>query len=161
MKLYETCFIVNPQTDEASIEKSIKSVIDLITNAGGKIVVDDRMGTRRMTYPINGLTQGYYTSLIFEAPPTLNEVLERHYRLEEAYIRHITILYEGDPEQVRAARELLQVSMDKADQAAAEARREMRESREGGFRGGRGGGGGGGRYRDDDDFRPRGRGRRD
>jgi small subunit ribosomal protein S6 len=159
VKLYETCFIVNPQTDEAAIEKSVKSVVDLITNRGGKIVVDDRMGTRRMTYAIDGLTQGYYTSLIFEAPPTLNAELERHYRLDESYIRHITILYDGDPEQVRAARELLQQSMDRADQAAADARREMRESREGGgFRGGRGGGGGG-RYRDDDDYRPRGGGR--
>ena len=108
MKLYETCFIVNPQTDESTIEKSVKSVVDLITNRGGKIVVDDRIGARRMMYPVDGLTQGYYTSLIYEAPPTLNADLERHYRLDEAYIRHITILYEGDPEQVRAARELLQ-----------------------------------------------------
>ena len=110
-----------------------------------------------MVYAIGGLTQGYYTSLIFEAEPTLNVDLERLYHLDESYIRHITILYEGDPEQVRAARELLQQSMDRADQAAAEARREMRESG-GGFRGGRGGGGGGGRYRDDDDYRPRGGG---
>lgn len=159
MKLYETCFIVNPQTDEASIEQSIKSVVDLITSRGGKIVYEDRMGTRRMVYAINGLTQGYYTSLIYEAEPTLNVELERLYHLDESYIRHITILYEGDPEQVRAARELLQQSMDRADQAAAEARREMRESG-GGFRGGRGGGGGGGRYRDDDDYRPRGGGGR-
>lgn len=156
MKLYETCFIVNPQTDEPTIERQIKAVSDLITGRGGKIVHEDRMGTRRMTYAISGLTQGYYTSMIFEAPPTLPAEMERHYRLEEGVIRHITILYEGDPEQVRQAREALQISMDKADQAAAEARREMRESREGGFRGG---GGGRGRSRDDDDFRPRGRGR--
>lgn len=157
MKLYETCFIVNPQTDESAIEKTVKSVVDLITNRGGKIVVDDRMGTRRMMYPVDGLTQGYYTSLIYEAPPTVNAELERHYRLDESFIRHITILYEGDPEQVRAARELLQQSMDRADQAAAEARREARENRDGGggFRGGRGGG----RFRDDDDYRPRGGGR--
>jgi len=162
VKLYETCFIVNPQTDEAAIERSVKAVMDLITSRGGKIVYEDRMGTRRMVYAIGGLTQGYYTSLIYEAEPTFNVELERMYHLDESYIRHITILYDGDPEQVRAARELLQQSMDRADQAAAEARREMRESG-GGFRGGRGGGGGGGRYRDDDDYRPRGggRGRRD
>lgn len=160
MKLYETCFIVNPQTDDTAIERHVKSVVDLITSRGGKIVYEDRMGTRRMIYPIEGLTQGYYTSLIFEGPPTLNAELDRHYRLEDAYIRNITILYDGDPTQVREAREALQASMDRADQAAAEARREMRESGGGGFRGGRGGGGGrGGRFQDDDDYRPS-RGRR-
>lgn len=149
MKLYETCFIVNPQSDDATIERHVKSVIDLITSRQGKIVYEDRLGTRRMTYPIEGLTQGNYTSLIFEGPPTLNVELDRHYRLEDAYIRNITILYEGDPEQVRVAREALQISMDRADQAAAEARREARESG-GGFRGGRGGGGGR-RFDSDDD----------
>lgn len=137
MKLYETCFIVNPQSDDATIERHVKTVVDLITSREGKIVYEDRMGTRRMTYPIEGLTQGYYTSLIFEAPPTLITELDRHYRLEDAYIRNITILYDGDPQQVREAREALQISMDRADQAAAEARREARESG-GGFRGGRG-----------------------
>ena len=156
MKLYETCFIVNPQTDDATIERHVKSVIDLITAREGKIVYEDRLGTRRMTYPIEGMTQGYYTSLIFEGPPTLNAELDRHYRLEDAYIRNITILYEGDPEQVRIAREALQISMDRADQAAAEARREARESG-GGFRGGRGGGRG--RFGDDDDGYHRGGGR--
>lgn len=150
MKLYETCFIVNPQNDEATIERHVKSVMDLITSRGGKIVYEDRLGTRRMTYAIEGMTQGYYASLIFEGPTTLNSELERHYHLEDAYIRYLTILYDGDPEQIRAAREALQTSLDRADQAAAEARREMRE---GGFRGGRG------RRNEEDDYRPS-RGRR-
>ncbi len=105
MRLYETTFIVNPQTDDASIDRQVQSVTELITSHGGKIVREDRMGTRRMMFAIGGLNQGYYASIIFEGPQSLLPELERMYKIEEAYLRFLTILYEGDPEQNRAARD--------------------------------------------------------
>ncbi|MFH1299837.1 MAG: 30S ribosomal protein S6, partial [Planctomycetota bacterium] len=62
MNLYETTFIVNPQSDDASLDRQVKSITDLITANGGKILKEDRMGTRRLAYEIQGLTQGYYTN---------------------------------------------------------------------------------------------------
>jgi len=94
---YETTFILNPQADDATLDQQIKNVVELIATSGGKIIREERMGTRRLAYPIEGLTQGHYTSIIFEAPATVLPVLERHYRLEEPIIRHLTIVFEGDP----------------------------------------------------------------
>ena len=68
MGTYDTTFIVNPQTDDATIDKGVQSVSDLITSNGGKIIHQDRIGTRRLAYPIKGLTQGYYTTVVFEGP---------------------------------------------------------------------------------------------
>lgn len=95
MNLYETTFIVNPQSDDASLDRQVKSITDLITANGGKILKEDRMGTRRLAYEIQGLTQGYYTNLVFEAPAEIPSLLNRHFRLEEPYIRHLTVLFEG------------------------------------------------------------------
>ena len=96
MRRYETTFIVNPQADDAAIDQQVNAVIDLIKGDGGQILRDDRMGTRRLAYPIEGLIQGYYASLIYDAETTVLPKMDRFFRLEEPYIRSLTIKYEGD-----------------------------------------------------------------
>lgn len=96
MRIYETTFIVNPQSDDSTIESKVKAVTDLIANNGGKIINENRIGTRRMAYAIKRLTQGYYTSLIFKAEPVILPELERMYKLDEAFLRYLTIIYEGN-----------------------------------------------------------------
>lgn len=96
MRRYETTFIVNPQADDAAIDQQVNAVIDMIKGDGGQILRDDRMGTRRLAYPIEGLIQGYYASLIYDAETTVLPKLDRFFRLEEPYMRYLTIKYEGD-----------------------------------------------------------------
>lgn len=111
MRLYETTFLINPQTDDATIDKHVQSVKDVISNQGGKVVLDNRMGTRRLAYEIDGLTQAYYTNLIFEAPAKALSPLERHFRLGEVYLRNLTVLFEGNLEQMLAeAREVAEAT---------------------------------------------------
>jgi small subunit ribosomal protein S6 len=97
MRLYETTFIVNPQSDDATLDRQVKSVTDLITGNGGKVVKENRMGTRRLAFEVKGLTQGYYTSIIFEGPTGILPQLDRHFKLEDPFVRYLTIQFEGDP----------------------------------------------------------------
>lgn len=106
MTLYETTFIINPQTDDATIDKRVKDIAGVITDNQGKIVYEDHMGTRRLAYEINGLAQGYYASFIFEAPTGLLPTLQRYYKLNEAYIRHLTVRFEGDIEKLLESTEV-------------------------------------------------------
>jgi small subunit ribosomal protein S6 len=99
MRFYETTFIVNPQTDDATIDNHVKDVATVITDNSGKIIHEDHMGTRRLAYPINGLTQGYYASFIFEAPTSVLPQLDRHFMLNEQYIRNLTVRFDGDPQK--------------------------------------------------------------
>lgn len=96
MRVYETTFIINPQTDDATIDRQVKDIADIITGTEGKIIHEDHMGTRRMAYPIKRLAQGYYASFIFEAPSEVLPKMERHFKLNEAYLRHLTVIYEGE-----------------------------------------------------------------
>lgn len=100
MNLYETTFIVNPQTDDATIDRHVRDVVDVITRNQGRIRYENHMGTRRLAYEIQGLTQGYYASFIFEAPTVVLPQLERHFKLNEQYIRHLTVRFEGDLEKL-------------------------------------------------------------
>ncbi len=126
MRLYETTFIVNPQSDDASIDRQVKAISDLIIAGGGKIEFEDRIGTRRLAYEIKGLTQGYYANFIFQAPSAVLTALDRHYRLEEPYVRYLTTLFEGDLEAIKDRRDSYAAIV-----AAPDERGEGREGREG------------------------------
>ena len=115
MQIYDTTFIINPQTDDASIDRDVRSVADLITKNGGKILEEDRMGTRRLAYDIRGLTQGYYTCFIYEAPSAVPKLLDRHFHLGEGFLRHLTIRFDGE---LRSAKEEAVPSEAKAQPVA-------------------------------------------
>lgn len=142
VRLYETTFVLNPQADEAALDNQVKAIGTIITGNGGKIVAEDRMGTRRLAYEINGMMQGYYSSFLFESEPKVLPMLERHYKLEDPYVRHLTILFEGDPEIVRERQQAMATAMEANERARRHARSEGR------------GGGGGYHRRDEGPRRP-------
>jgi len=99
MRIYETTFILSPQADDAAFDRQIKSVTELITRKEGKILNEDRWGIRRLAYPIKKFTQGFYTRLVFEGNNELLTEMDRLFRLEEPYIRHLTVQFEGSLEK--------------------------------------------------------------
>lgn len=99
MRIYESTFILSPQADDAAFDQQIKAVIDLIERNDGKTIQEDRWGIRRMAYPIKKFTQGFYTQLVFEANNKVLTELEKFYKLEEPYIRYLTVLFEGEPQE--------------------------------------------------------------
>lgn len=105
MKIYETTFIVNPQADDATIDRQVNAVAEIIQNNRGRIIKSNRIGTRRLAYPIQNLTQGYYADIIFESEADVVSKLERLFKLEDAYIRHLLIRFDGDPRWLEEDRE--------------------------------------------------------
>jgi small subunit ribosomal protein S6 len=106
MRIYETTFILSPQSDDTSFDRQIKAVGELINRYQGKILREDRWGVRRLAYPIKKFTQGYYTRLIFEGNSELLLEMERLFRIEESYIRYLTIRYQGKVDEPGGLREL-------------------------------------------------------
>jgi small subunit ribosomal protein S6 len=106
VRLYETTFILGPQADEATFDRQINAVSDVIKRYNGKVFDEDRIGIRRLAYPIRKYTQGYYARLIFTGDNSVLSELDRFYRLEEAYIRYLTVVFEGnlDEETGKVAR---------------------------------------------------------
>ena len=130
MKVYETTFIINPQMEDAIIDKKVNVVSEIISNNSGKILHADHMGTRKLAYQIKGLTQGYYASFIFEANTDTPKILDRHFKLDETYLRHLTVVYEGDvleknqksEEQAQKETESAKAYAEKAESKPVEAK---------------------------------------
>lgn len=166
MNIYETTFIVNPHSDDASIERQVTAVTDIIKQAGGEIIRENLMGTRRLAYPIENLTQGYFANFIFKGPSSVLPVMERHFKLEDPYVRYLLIRFDGDPRLLDPTFEPIPFADLRHGRGGRGDRDDDREERsergERPFRGGRRPEGGGrrpersdGPRREHDDSRPR------
>ena len=105
MRAYETTFIINPQTDDTTIEKHVNDVLQIINQVNGKVLHQDNQGTRRLAYDIGGLSQGYYASFIYEAPQEILPALDKHFKQNEMYIRNLTIRLDDHVEEVLKIRQ--------------------------------------------------------
>jgi small subunit ribosomal protein S6 len=100
---YETTFIVNASLDDPQVDSVIGRVQDTITKNGGAIVAINKWGRKRLSYPINKKTNGFYVNLEFEAPGTVLALLERSFQLDEMILRYLTIVLDRKALKARAA----------------------------------------------------------
>lgn len=119
MNAYETVMIIDPAVDEAGVDKQVEKYSALIKNNQGEIVLVEKWGRRKMTYPINSRREGFYVCLQFNSPAALPAELNRNIRLDESIIRHLTI--KGHVPSALVAAALAPASPDAVPEAAPEA----------------------------------------
>lgn len=93
---YETAFILNPTLDDAEIDKKLGQIEQIVAQEGGTVGEWNRMGKRKLSFPIRKQQDGYYAFLSFRAEPRAIEALAKVYRLDEKIIRHMTINMDED-----------------------------------------------------------------
>jgi small subunit ribosomal protein S6 len=88
---YETVFILTPVLSDEQMKETVKKFSDLLTAKGANIVYEDHWGLRRLAYPIQKKSTGFYHLVEFEAEGTLIQEMEIAYRRDERVIRFLTI----------------------------------------------------------------------
>ncbi len=91
---YETVFIVTPVLSEAQMKEAVEKFKTLIEENGGEIVHLDYWGLRKLAYPIQKKSTGFYNLIEFKAPGDFIEKLETEYRRDERIIRFLTFKME-------------------------------------------------------------------
>jgi small subunit ribosomal protein S6 len=102
-RLYETTIIVNASLDDAQVDSVIGRVQDTITKNGGAVTSLNKWGRKRLAYSINKKTNGFYVNIEFEAPGTVQALLERSYQLDEMVLRYLTIHLDAKALAAKAA----------------------------------------------------------
>ena len=90
MNQYETVFILTPVLSEEQMKEAVKKYEDLITSKGAKIVHRENWGMRKMAYPIQKKSTGFYYLIEFKAKGEFISTLETAYRRDERVIRFLT-----------------------------------------------------------------------
>ncbi|HEY6327943.1 MAG TPA: 30S ribosomal protein S6 [Blastocatellia bacterium] len=107
MRVYEVLFIVAPGVEESDVDALVTQMSDVATNQGARIAKVDRMGRRRLAYPINKFKDGHYAVLTIEGTGAEIAEIERRMRVTDTIIRYITIRIDEDlkrAEKFRARR---------------------------------------------------------
>ena len=89
MNQYEVLYVITPELDEEADKVVMDKFADIITANGGEIEKTDVWGKRRLAYPIDYKTEGYYVLVTFSANPELPRELERNMRNDERLMRYM------------------------------------------------------------------------
>jgi small subunit ribosomal protein S6 len=89
-KQYETVFIATPVLSDAQMKETVQKFKDLIEGEGGKIVYEEDWGLRKLAYPIQKKSTGFYYLIEFTSEGSFIQKLETEYRRDERVIRFLT-----------------------------------------------------------------------
>jgi small subunit ribosomal protein S6 len=90
MTKYEVMFIINPTLEDEKKDATIETVKEIIA-ADGVVGETDVWGMRKLAYPIQKKSEGYYVVVEFEGNPTLPKELDRRLRISDNVMRHIIV----------------------------------------------------------------------
>ena len=103
MRTYEALYIVRPDVRDDDVQTIAKDVETLVTQNGGAIVRSETWGKRKLAYEVQKCSEGYYILLRFESAPPFVARLENHFRLTDAIIRYLVVLFDEKTLRLEAA----------------------------------------------------------
>jgi small subunit ribosomal protein S6 len=90
MNNYETVFILTPVLSDAQMKEAVEKIKGILTSADAEIVNEENWGLRKLAYPINKKSTGFYQLIEFKATPNVIDILETQFRRDERVIRFLT-----------------------------------------------------------------------
>lgn len=89
MTKYEMLYILDASLADEAKDALIKKIEDLVVANGGVIEKTDRWGAKKLQYPINYKSEGYYVLMNFEAEKNVVAEIERIAGITDGIIRRL------------------------------------------------------------------------
>ena len=87
---YEVVFVVDPAQGEEAIAAQVNNFKTLIEQNASNVEVEE-WGTRKLAYPINYKTEGYYVLVNFTSAPEFPRELDRKLRIADGIMRSLIV----------------------------------------------------------------------
>jgi small subunit ribosomal protein S6 len=91
MNRYETVFIITPVLSDVQMKETVEKFRNFLTEQGANMIQEDHWGLKKLAYPIQHKSTGFYQLFEFEAEGTVIEKLEIQFRRDERIIRFLTM----------------------------------------------------------------------
>ncbi len=95
MNKYEVMYVITPELEEEANRAVIDKFAGIITANGGVIENTDEWGKKKLAYPIDYKTEGYYVLVNFESAPEFPKELERNFKNDENIMRYMVVRREA------------------------------------------------------------------
>ena len=86
--LYELLIIIHPEKDSS---KTISQIEKLLKKFGGNLEIKDEWGMRKLAYPIEDQTKGYYVLFFIKLGALQVKPLSEAFKIEEEIMREIIV----------------------------------------------------------------------
>ncbi|MBL7874256.1 MAG: 30S ribosomal protein S6 [Cyclobacteriaceae bacterium] len=91
MKNYETVFILNPVLSDDQAKDAVEKFVKILTKAKADVINVEKWGLKRMAYPIQNKSTGFYNLIEFATTSSdLVNTLETEFRRDESVMRFLT-----------------------------------------------------------------------
>ena len=94
MQQSESVIILTPLLSEDAAKEAIAKFKAILVEGGAEIIAEDNWGLKKLAYPIQKKTTGFYHLTEFKAPGELIKKLEVEYKRDERVMRFLTIALE-------------------------------------------------------------------
>ena len=91
MNQYETVFILTPVLSEDQMKETVKKYEDQLTNNGAEIVHEENWGMRKLAYPIQKKSTGFYQLIEYKAEGNVIADVETELKRDERILRFLTV----------------------------------------------------------------------
>lgn len=91
MQQYETVIILTPLLSEEIVKETIEKFRTYMTENGAEIIHEDNWGLKKLAYPIEKKSTGFYHLTEYKAPGDLISKLELQYKRDERVMRFLTV----------------------------------------------------------------------
>ena len=95
MNKYESLYIITPELEAEDTKAVVEKFSGIIAANGGTVESVEERGLKRLAYPIDYKTDGYYVLVNFEAAPELPRELERNFKNDEKILRFLVVRKEA------------------------------------------------------------------
>ena len=90
LKNYETVFILTPLLNEAQVQETVEKFRQVLKENSADIIHEENWGLRKLAYPIQKKSTGFYILIEFAGPSEIVDQLEIAYRRDEKVVRFLT-----------------------------------------------------------------------
>ena len=97
---YEAVYILNPSLSEEQIA-ALVAKFKAVVEANGTVSEVDEWGKRRLAYPIDYKTEGYYVLVNYTAEASVPKEIERNLQISDSILRYLTVKVEEKRSNVK------------------------------------------------------------
>ena len=122
MNHYETVFILTPVLSDAQMKEAVDKFTSLLKENGATIVNEELWGMRKLAYPIQKKSTGFYAFVEFDGEPTIVKKIETAFRRDERVIRFL--VFRNDKYAAEYAAKRRSLKANKSQEVTVEAKKE-------------------------------------
>ena len=89
-KNYETVFILTPVLSDIQMKDTVDKFVNLLKEEGADVINVENWGLKKLAYPIQKKSTGFYIMVEFIADPSIIKKFELEIRREEKILRFLT-----------------------------------------------------------------------